>query len=266
VPDELDRLFATPPSQFIEERKRIAAALKSAGRKDDAKAVDKIPRPSVPVWTVNQIARREPELVRRLGAITERLKVAAGSEYAAAATEHRQVLGELRERAAALLVEAGHDAGPHNVQRVVTNLRAAAGNAETLDLLARGRLERDLEEQEAASLFGTAAAASGAPAAGGKTGGAKVKTEAKTTAKSAADAKAEERARAKEIAAAAREVERLRDDAAAARKDAERAERAVAAAQEALAAAEAKLAEERKTADAAVAAVAEAEAALARLA
>ena len=78
--DDLDSLFAAPPTKFIEERKRIVAALKGAGRKDEAKAVEKIPRPSIAVWTVNQIARRDPELVRRLGAITDRLKVAAGPE------------------------------------------------------------------------------------------------------------------------------------------------------------------------------------------
>ena len=57
-----------PPARFIDERKRIVAALKSAGRKDYAKAVEKIPRPSLAVWTVNQIARRDPELLRRASA------------------------------------------------------------------------------------------------------------------------------------------------------------------------------------------------------
>ncbi len=80
--DDLDSLFAAPPTGFIEERKRIVAALKGAGRKDEAKAVEKIPRPSIAVWTVNQIARRDPELVRRLGAITDRLKSAAGPNTA----------------------------------------------------------------------------------------------------------------------------------------------------------------------------------------
>ena len=240
--DELDGLFATPPAKFIDERKRIVAALKGAGRKDEAKAVEKIPRPSLAVWTVNQIARRDPELVRRLGAITERLRVAAGAEYAAAAAEHRQVLGALRDRAGEVLADAGHEADAHIIQRVSANLRAAAGGADTRATLERGRLERDLEEQEAAGLFGMAAAAIEAPAR-----------------------PAEEKARAKQIAAAEREVKRLRDEAAAARKTAERAERAVAAAQEAVAAAEEKLATDRAAADAADDALAQAEAELADL-
>ena len=164
--DDWDSLFAAPPTRFIEERKRIVAALKGAGRKDEAKAVEKIPRPSIPVWTVNQIARRDPELVRRLGAITDRLKIAAGPEYGAAAAELRQALDDLRGEAAAVLAAAGHeDGGPHLIQRVIANVRAAAGGAETRAALEQGRLARDVEEQEITSLFGTAAAAVEAPAA-----------------------------------------------------------------------------------------------------
>ncbi len=240
--DDLDSLFATPPAAFIAERKRIVAALKGAGRKDEAKEVEKIPRPSVAVWTVNQIARRDPEVIRRLGAITARLQSAAGAEYGAAAAELRQVLDELRGEAAAVLAAAGHDdVGPHLVQRVIANLRAAAGSRETRATLEAGRLTRDVEEQDAAaSLFGGALAArrTGRPRAADSkdrndataaTAATKA-ADAKAKAESAAEAKAQERARAKEIAAAEREVKRLRDADAAARKNVERAERAVAGA------------------------------------
>jgi hypothetical protein len=274
VADDLDSLFATPPAAFIAERKRIVAALKGAGRKDEAKEVDKIPRPSVAVWTVNQIARRDPEVIRRLGAITARLQSAAGAEYGAAAAELRQVLDELRGEAAAVLAAAGHDdIGPHLVQRVIANLRAAAGGRETRATLEAGRLTRDVEEQDAAaSLFGGALAA-GAPSArerptakAATTATAATKAaDAKAKAESAAEARAQERARAKEIAAAEREVKRLRDADAAARKNAERAERTVADARKELAAAEKRLAADRDEADAAAHALAQAEAELARV-
>jgi hypothetical protein len=267
VADDLDSLFAAPPTKFIEERKRIVAALKGAGRKDEAKAVEKIPRPSVAVWTVNQIARRDPQLVGRLGAITARLKVAAGPEYGAAAAELRQTLDELRGEAAAVLAAAGHeDGGPHLIQRVIANVRAAAGGAETRTALEQGRLVRDVEEQEITSLFGTAAATVEAPAARtAKPAPSTAKAETKATAKAAADAKAEARARAKEIAAAEREVKRLRDVAASARKDVERAERAAASARAEADAADKKLAAERDIANDAADALAQGEALLARL-
>jgi hypothetical protein len=267
VADDLDSLFAAPPTKFIEERKRIAAALKSAGRKDEAKAVEKIPRPSIPVWTANQIARRDPEVVRKLCAITDRLKVAAGAEYGAAAAELRQVLEELRGEAAAVLAAAGHEgAGPHLVQRVITNLRAAVGGTETRAALEEGRLVRDVEEQEMTSLFGTAAAVDDAPAGrAARPVPARADGDAKPTAKAAAHAKAEQRAHAKKIATAEREVKRLRDAAAAARKNVERATRAVDQARKTLDTAEKDLAAERDAAKDADDALAQAESEVARL-
>lgn len=271
--DDLDSLFAAPPTKFIEERKRIAAALKRAGRKDEAKAVEKIPRPSLPVWTANQIARRDPEVVQKLSAITDRLKVAAGPEYGAAAAELREVLEELRGEAAAVLAAAGHEgAGPHLVQRVITNLRAAVGGTETRAALEEGRLVRDVEEQEMTSLFGTAAASVDAPAgrapkpvrskAAAK---ATAKVDTKATAKAAAHAKAEQRARARQIATAERQVKHLRDAAAAARKNVERATRAVDQARRSLDTAEKDLAADREAANDADGALAQAESDLARL-
>ena len=275
--DDLDSLFATPPAAFIAERKRIVAALKAAGRKDQAKEVEKLPRPSVAVWTVNQIARRDPEVIQRLGAITARLQSAAGAEYGAAAAELRQVLDELRGEAAAVLAAAGHDdVGPHLVQRVIANLRAAAGSRETRATLEAGRLTRDVEEQDAAaSLFGGALIA-GAPGARERptakpataataTTAATKAADARAKAESAAEAKAQERARAKELAAAEREVKRLRDADAAARKDVERAERAVAGARKELDTADKRLAADRAAADGAAHALAQAEAELARV-
>jgi hypothetical protein len=261
VSDELDSLFATPPAKFIEERKRIVAALKDTGRKDDAKAVEKIPRPSVAVWTVNQIARRDPELVRRLGAITVRLQTAAGAEYGAAAAELRQVLDDLRGEAAAVLAAAGQeDIGPHLIQRVIANLRAAAGEAEVRATLEQGRLVRDVEEQEMTSLFGAVAEDDDArPAPAAKAAGTHTKAEAKAAPGAAADTKAQERARAKEIAAAEREVKRLRADADAARKNVARAERTIASAREAMSLAEVRAASARAAAAATEEALAKAE-------
>jgi hypothetical protein len=267
VSDDLDSLFATPPTKFVEERNRIVAALKGAGRKEEAKVVEKIPRPSVAVWTVNQIARRDPEMVRRLGAITVRLQTAAGPEYGAAATELRQVLEDLRGEAAAVLAAAGHeDVGPHMIQRVIANLRAAAGEAEVRATLEQGRLVRDVEEQEMTSLFGMAATETEAPPRGAaKAAGVTPGTDAKAAPGGAADTKARERAHAKEIAAAEREVKRLRADAGAARKNVERAERTITAARESLALAEVRAASARAAVTAADDALAKAEAELARV-
>jgi len=265
--DELDSLFTAPPAEFIEKRKRLAAALKDAGRKHEAKAVEKIPRPSLPIWTFNQIAHRHPALVRRLDEITERLQTASGPEYAAAAVEHRQVLQELRDRAGEVLADGGHEVAPHIVQRVIANLRAAAGSAETRLTLEQGRLVRDVEEPELDSLFGVAAggdapAGEGEPAADQP--GAPTKRGA-PAGETAAETKTRERARAKAIAAADREVKRRRDAERAARKDVERAERVIAAARQSLNVAEVRAASARAAADEAAQALIQAEADQARV-
>jgi len=262
APDDLDSLFAAPPAGFIEQRKRIVAALKSAGRKDDAKAVEKIPRPSLALWTVNQIARRDPELVRRLSEVTERLQTAPGPEYAAAAVEHRQVLHQLRDRASEILSGAGHELTPQVILRAIANLRAAAGSPDTRATLEQGRMVRDLAEQASESLFGTAAATAapddGATSAATADAGAAPASAAAATAPQA-------RVRTKEIIDAERAVKRLRGDEAAARKKVERAERAVTAARESLAVVEVHAATARAAAEAAAQARADAEAALDRL-
>ena len=241
--DHLDSIFAAPPTEFIAERKRIAAALKSAGRRDDAKAIEKIPRPSLAVWTVNQIARRDPALVRRLVAITDRLRDAGATAYAGAAAEHRQTLADLRRKAAEILADAGHEAGLHLVQRVIANLRAAAGHDQQRAALEQGWLTHDVEEQDVASLFGAAVADGEVPSRQAHAPRATEAAPKTTPAKAAAAARAEERARAKEIAAAEREIKRLREAEIAARKSVDRAERALAAAQETLADVEARLGE-----------------------
>jgi hypothetical protein len=266
APDDLDSLFAAPPAGFIAERKRIVAALKGAGRKDDAKAVEKIPRPSLPLWTVNQIARRDPELVRRLGEVTQRLQTAPGAEYAAAAVEHRQVLHQLRDRASEILSAAGHELTPQVILRAIANLRAAAGSPDTRATLEQGRMVQDLAEQASENLFGTAAAAAapddGATSPATTEGAA---APAPTAAAGPAATAPQARVRTKEIIDAERAVKRLRADEAAARKKVDRAERAVTAARESLAVVEVHAATARAAAEAATQARADAEATLARL-
>ena len=150
---------------------------------------------------------------------------------------------------------------------MIANLRAAVGNAETRAILERGRLERDVEEQDVVSLFGAAVDAGTAvpPARESNRRRWRGGEKEPTTKESAAEAKARERARAKEIAAADREVEKLRKADAAARKHVDAAERAVAAANKALADAEGELTAARASAEAAAQALARAETDLARL-
>ena len=72
--DDISRLFSVRPADFVGERNATVKRLKAAGRRDDATTVGKLPRPTLSVWAVNQIARQEPALVGRLADATAGLQ------------------------------------------------------------------------------------------------------------------------------------------------------------------------------------------------
>src|SRR4249920_711134 len=59
----LDELYGVDPSEFVAERKRLAADLRTAGEKDAAKTLQAARRPTTAAWALNQLSRHEPALV-----------------------------------------------------------------------------------------------------------------------------------------------------------------------------------------------------------
>jgi hypothetical protein len=284
---DVDSLFAVPLGGFVEERRRVARALKAEGRRDEAKRVEKLARPTVPAWVVNQLARQQAPLVKHLVEATDRLRAAqdgtlAGREdggrgYAQALAAHREALKALRVAAERILRAAGHADNPHLTERVMRNLRSGIAGEQTRALVEAGRLSRDLEEQDLSELIGRAAPASGdareapvpppparaaqarAPAharhdaaeTGARRRAEEARARAEESARRAADKEqqARARARAQARAAASHEVARLRAEAESARRAADKEQRACAAAREALAAQEARADAARVEAD-----------------
>lgn len=289
VPEsELDRLFSLPLDQFVAERKRIAKTLAQAGQKEEARVLDKIARPTVSAWAVNQVARRDPALVRRLGELTERLRGAQGrtsdggaNDFAAMTAEHRQALGTLRDMIDGVLAEGGHEANPQLVRRAITNLRAGVAAPDTRPSIERGRLVRDVEEADFTTLFEALPPASGMrdghpparraappppPLPPGRPKQTDQDDSAATRRMAAERAEREaERTREKARASAERRLVRLRETAAKAAAALVAEERTVAAARAALAAKEEHLERVRDASEKAAADVAEVEAELERL-
>ena len=253
--DEIARLLAVPLGDFIEERKRSAAALKSLGRRDEAQAIAKLPKPSSALWAVNQLARREPEAIRRLAELTVAMQAGprhAPDDYAQRLAEHRDVLRSLREAAEGILVDAKIGVNPALLERILHTLRAGMADDETRAAIEKARLLREVGELDFTSLLGAGALGGGEVATGAatpksthpKAGEAAAHAKSHTThadadEKTRARAEAtrvreEERERARLRAAAAREAEQLRAKADAARKRVRDEERAVEAAQRAL--------------------------------
>lgn len=276
---DVDALYAAPPARFVEERKRLGRALRAAGRREEALAVEKLARPTVSVWATNQLARREPARVGELLALTDRLRDTQGrgdaGAFGEAASAHRAILAALRADAQRILAEGGHPTSPQLLGRIVGNLRAAADPALRAKIEA-GRLEKDVEETDFLGLLEgslaeapvvsrpapsrpehAARAARPAPEAATK------KAEAQRRRAEEAAARAAERARAAGRARAVKQAHELRGEIASARLEIDRALRSVSEAREALAASERRLEAARARESALSQSLAEVEATLA---
>lgn len=120
--DVVTELHQAPHTAFVTERKRLAGELKAAGDKEGAARLAKLPRPPVSAWVVNQLWWHARDAFEAMLAGAERLR--AGDLGAAAA--HREAIGKLRARAAAILADAGHAGSEVVLRRVTTTLAAIA--------------------------------------------------------------------------------------------------------------------------------------------
>ncbi len=236
VPDleaELDVLYALAPADFVDARDDLARRLKQAGQSDAAGQVKGLRKPTVPVWTVNTLARTQPREIQTLLAAGARLRTAqeralAGGtdELRAATAEERAALGVLTRHADALLSAEGRGTGAAALERVASTLRAAATDPAARDLLAAGRLTKELTS----SGFG-ALAAMKIPATSARRSAAKKAEPGPTPAQRRAKLQ-KLRDKARKLDAEAKEAERAARSAEAAAAKARRTvETAVAAAE-----------------------------------
>lgn len=147
---ELDALYALPPDEFTSARNDLARRLKQAGQDDAEARVKSLRKPTMPVWAVNQLARRNPEGIEALLAAGARLRAAQeealrGGESSAlreATATERTLLRELTQQADEVLRGAAHGSAG---KRIGSTLRAAALSTEAGQLLRRGWLGDELE-------------------------------------------------------------------------------------------------------------------------
>ncbi len=235
--DDIGRLFSLRPADFVGERNATAKKLKAAGRRDDAALVEKLPRPTLSVWTVNQIARQEPALVRRLADATTALQGGNRGEapsYADVLSAHRDVLKALRLKAEEILDSAGFRPAPDLLTRVVHDLRAGISSPESRPLIESGRLVRDVADDSELNPFAGAPEAPPRPKTPAR---AEARTEHRTEEHAARDAtRVREEARARDEARAfqRRRIENLRERVVAARAASEKDERELEAASRSL--------------------------------
>jgi DNA-directed RNA polymerase specialized sigma24 family protein len=151
--DELDRLYGLPLEDFTRTRNDLASRLSKAGQKDVAAEVKALAKPSVPVWAVNQLARREPGEVRALLKTGEEvretqartLRGGGGEVLRAKLAEQRNAVRALARLARDVLADEGRTASDATIERIAKTLDAAAVDEQARPLLEAGRLTEELE-------------------------------------------------------------------------------------------------------------------------
>ena len=149
----VDQLHAVPLEDFVAERKRLAKELRSAGERESAAELAKLPKPSAPAWALNSVARDEPDVVGGWLEAAETLRDASanadrqsGDALRAAIAAHREatrrVLVTVRERAR----PNGRELSEQMLDRVRELLQAATGDPARAELLRAGRVVEGDEE------------------------------------------------------------------------------------------------------------------------
>lgn len=228
----LDELYSAPLDEFVARRTALAKELKADGRADEAAEVSGARKPSVPVWAVNQLARRNKPAVERLLDASDGLRTAIGKGdregFAAAQQRQGDALRKLRSAARSLL---GEPTDP-TLERIVSTFRSASVDEELRGPLAAGRLTEEPEAGGFDALAGLsfAPSTSRSPESQPKRGGDGRAERVKRATEALREAKAEQRERER----GARDAERAAGKARAA---ADEAAETVREAEEALAAA-----------------------------
>ncbi|MGH2673283.1 MAG: hypothetical protein ACRDHC_09930, partial [Actinomycetota bacterium] len=148
----IDALYALPLDRFTPERDALTKALQAAGDPEAAKRVKALRKPVVSAWTLNALAREDPEGIRELIELGTRLRDAqrralSGGDVESlreATDERRRLVGRLTRTASAILERAGTSAGSHEGD-LSSTLDAAAVDEESGQLLRSGRLTKPLQ-------------------------------------------------------------------------------------------------------------------------
>lgn len=147
--EPLDELFALPPEEFTPRRDALAKELKAAKEGELAAKVKGLRRPTVAAWALNQVARRHADEVEALIAAGTALAQAQArlmegdkeSGIREATQERRAAVAALRERAAAVLEEAGSAPAGH-LDEIAASLEAASADPDAGEELRRGWLSK----------------------------------------------------------------------------------------------------------------------------
>jgi hypothetical protein len=226
--DQLDRLYGLPLDGFTAARDELAAELREQGTREEAAEVKKLRKPSVPAWTVNQLARTHRPEVDELISVGKDLRKAQKKALSGGGAEairdvtvrRRRAVDRLLGRAEKILAQAEHGTGRATLDRVEDTLQAATVDEEAADAVRTGRLTRELAPPSGFELLGEGAPAPVRPRAKQTP---KVTDRVRRAREQAGQAEADAKDADREATGLEREAERARKAAERARRNADRA-------------------------------------------
>ena len=159
---EIDRLYGSSPDEFVAERESLVRRLRAERRRDEAKEVHALRKPSRAAWAINRVAREDPELAADAVAAGEALRDAqlavgtgGGADALRAAANAQRATVERFARAARDGLAGAGLGEAELLGRVTETLLAAATDP---DLAERVGAVRVIREQAPVG-FGALAAA-----------------------------------------------------------------------------------------------------------
>jgi hypothetical protein len=147
----VDALYATPPSAFVAARNALGQKLAGTGDQR-ATEVKALPRPTIPVWAVNVVARSEPRIIQAqldaADAVVKAHRLLMGGSRGDVLHEADHALSAALEQTVLAASRAAKAGGlplsTAMMQRVRATLRALAlGSPEDHDRLRAGRVQAE---------------------------------------------------------------------------------------------------------------------------
>jgi hypothetical protein len=147
--DDIDALFKLPLTEFVGARKALAARLKQNGFVSEAEGVKALAKPSISIWTVNQLYWRQREAFDELIATGQRFHKAQAAgkmvNMREALDARREALSRLSDLATEALRDAGHNPSLDTLRRISTTLEALSVATSLSDRPTPGRLTHDID-------------------------------------------------------------------------------------------------------------------------
>jgi hypothetical protein len=226
--EQLDRLYGVPLDEFTAARDELAAELREQGEREGAAEVKKLRKPSVPAWTVNQLARKNRTEVEELLSVGKDLRKAQKKALSGGGAEairdvtvrRRRAVDRLLDRAEKILAQAEHGTSRATLDKVEDSLQAATVDEEAAEVVRAGRLTRELTPPSGFELLGEGAPAPVKPRAKQTQ---KITDRVRRAREQARQAEADAKDADREAAGLEREAERVRKAAERARRSADRA-------------------------------------------